>query len=1612
MDIPGKDTDVNINVSGETQNLSATEKAVNTLRNAIANLGRAADGADDEVDDLEDEMGEAGAAGFEGAAGVSAFAAASEGLGDSMDDIDIEDAIGELEDVADNVDDAVDAFDELDDAALDDSTDPFNLLGAGESATQAADDVTGAVDDIENRIDGMDLEDDWEPSGREYFPGLELPLQMSPVGGGPDQQAPFDEVGDIANLNPRFLTSGKVSDITPAQLSDFTANEDDSRREKRFARMASDLSKISRSGDLLDLFDETEKGNLRMAEFVDRATASKGVDMNEFLKERKGKLFPEGKAKIIFRDLLEREGTITPKTFRQEIRDRYDEELETARQRQRQLDRVSDLLDDSGRAIRDAFGSLDDIDPDRIKQNREQFQGLVEFTDDFTYEEGVLEEVLLMGEEDTPLMRAAQRVRSDQAGIFNNVFGELDGDLFDDEQARRAFGELLRNDVADLNQTHSSKKRKFDGFGEVQQLIGSFDRKVLSKIRESDVFQSNRMGFEMLETIIDGDESFEHLSEFAERDIRDRIDALRAAEGAPDRQSRGFREEHFREMTSILNRFARDSRDALEGEFGSDFRGMLRNTVREDGLDDGTLPMVDQLNDRFAETVGPEQDIRDKKSVAETVQAITSDPLLLDTVANALDEDGSLNRRKLNKALDQQNFSSDRIEELLTFAEVFGEDIFGQDTAEYRDRDPNLANVFPDDDMVEIDAITRETFDTNTPAQREPLNRAVRDLQQQNIPLTEETVRANLFQQASDTQSEEFRRLIGDVDRMIKDNQIEIDSLLNNTNAQPVFEEEINHRLRKAGVDSDAAKELTDEIFDDISSAVRKRDDIGSIDELFFDEDAANLRDVLQFARSDVEQYNASLEQVIDSAEDGTKNVRRFFEELAGEDVDVLGDDESLLQSWKRFTRDAEDLKVKELFGDNQIVPVDVRLRRFVQRSAAGRGPQGDGLAGTVAGGIRGFTNALPDRLVKTDAEALQASGGIKRFQRALRNLTPELGITSANLGPLNVSLRNMGSVIVGLVATLGPLLTLVGGLITGFVTLAGAIGSVTAVGALGFFEQLESQFGGINSRMEAVEATFNAVRKMGREAIAPLENATLAGMSGSEFFQRSIQRSMQLLNHFARIFADIAEMDEVTASINRISEALFTQNGDTGPSMMEAMRVATERLVPIITDLVVYMINNLPEFIIFISRISDMVDGPLAFALTEWIDLFGSLITIGAGFISVYANVAGLIAFIVNQLEALNNALDALPDWLYSSDDGDGMGALFRLGQGLGLLFAAGAAFTAFKKLSGAITLAANALGRLLTLAGRGGRLTRLGKFLSGVGGNGAGATARAASASRSTGRAASGAARSARYGGRASGAARAASGGKDIGLLRRMLGAPVEGLRYGIGRLRNIGIGSRVKGMFRGLGRGLSKVNQQLLRFGRFTREVGQVWNRVFLGDLLKIPDLGLLGRLRNIGIPSGIKNLFGGGGDRGMMHMIDLFSKLGSMGSKLSKLLGPIAKIGRFLFRIVNPLGWVLDIITAIYKIYQDVQFLLGNRRATDREVFGSTDPSSFSQQERREMRERGNDRSTVRTGPGRGVTVNINNPDDVNDVVNGVKRAIRQNAETESRHNGESPNNSSV
>jgi hypothetical protein len=285
-------------------------------------------------------------------------------------------------------------------------------------------------------------------------------------------------------------------------------------------------------------------------------------------------------------------------------------------------------------------------------------------------------------------------------------------------------------------------------------------------------------------------------------------------------------------------------------------------------------------------------------------------------------------------------------------------------------------------------------------------------------------------------------------------------------------------------------------------------------------------------------------------------------------------------------------------------------------------------------GNVEGLAFALSD----VEDEAEEAADEIQQLSVIMASAAPALRSLSANIGPFNVGLTNLATTIPILIATLGPLIAVLGGLAVVLIGVVAALGALTAIGVIGFVQQLEDQFASVTETTEAFQAILEGLQKALWEAVAPLRNVEMAGLDGIDLFLRLIQNTIELVNMTSEVLAELLEMEEVADFFFRIEAALLGIGDATeGMTMMEAMRQATEQVLPVLTDLIMFLIDHTPDFIRFASTITDRIAPALSQFTLALMDLSTALSHVGADVLTIILpGIAAVIFSFTQLLEAI----------------------------------------------------------------------------------------------------------------------------------------------------------------------------------------------------------------------------------------------------------------------------------------------------------------------------------------------------------------------------------------
>lgn len=362
---------------------------------------------------------------------------------------------------------------------------------------------------------------------------------------------------------------------------------------------------------------------------------------------------------------------------------------------------------------------------------------------------------------------------------------------------------------------------------------------------------------------------------------------------------------------------------------------------------------------------------------------------------------------------------------------------------------------------------------------------------------------------------------------------------------------------------------------------------------------------VRSYARNSVEASIGAekLQEALDDVEGEASATSRAIERLSNVETGLIGPTVTVLTALANLSREMDDLEDE----------TDETTRSMTALGAAMTA-----LSGTSVG-LSGALDAV--------------SGAVDSVRGSL---------TSLNVGPVNLSLRNLSSTLVTVLGVLGPIMAGMLGFATAILAVGSALGAVLGIGLLGFLEQVEQRFAGVESKAEALKKLMTALKESVIGALAPLRSVRIDGLGPIGLFVEFVQFGIARLRDLAEILAELAEMPVVAESIERITTALTT--ADEGPRLITALKEAVRELLPLITDLTVFLINNLPELIMFLTSIAEHMDGT-GDDLKAIIGVSARAIEFFSGFLKVVLEVAGALSALMTVVFDAISAITGLDE-------------------------------------------------------------------------------------------------------------------------------------------------------------------------------------------------------------------------------------------------------------------------------------------------------------------------------------------------------------------------------
>lgn len=537
-------------------------------------------------------------------------------------------------------------------------------------------------------------------------------------------------------------------------------------------------------------------------------------------------------------------------------------------------------------------------------------------------------------------------------------------------------------------------------------------------------------------------------------------------------------------------------------------------------------------------------------------------------------------------------------------------------------------------------------------------------------PFTTETIRSSLLSQFVGEDSELVQKDIVEILKQMHWGNTPFPSVAQTDAFGDTFGDDLKRRLQRTDIPDEQIDSLVIRIRDQIAQSFRDRKDLVVLSDLL-DLEPDELEGILDDAIEDFETMElegdendetinrmiANMKQLKRQTAASVEQTEELFETRAAPGTRTAAGDDPWDIDW-----DDEENELTDFLKTFQ------KLENTITRNREGRiwgGRRHEGPE--MLPGLFEVMDTIGDTFeMFSGTRRLEVTERLEGFHNKIMGLIPGLETVSANLGPLNISLRNMLAVVYGLISLLGPLVTWILGLASALVTVTAAMGAFVAVGAVGFLEEVQNSVAGVNTKMEAMQKIAEQLKEDVMEAVEPLQNAQIGGdgRTGIQAFIDLIRGGLDILHHFSHAMAEIVEMDVFAEQLDRLTEALFT--ADEGPRMIEALKELTKRVLPLLTDFLVFIINHFPEWTMFMAEITDDMS-EFGSVLAEALPLLALGVKFGA-------NLLGTLSAVVKVMFQVLNAVIQLVNWIGPLDN-DMMTLAGTLGTVIGVYWGAVAA-------------------------------------------------------------------------------------------------------------------------------------------------------------------------------------------------------------------------------------------------------------------------------------------------------------------------------------------------
>ena len=314
----------------------------------------------------------------------------------------------------------------------------------------------------------------------------------------------------------------------------------------------------------------------------------------------------------------------------------------------------------------------------------------------------------------------------------------------------------------------------------------------------------------------------------------------------------------------------------------------------------------------------------------------------------------------------------------------------------------------------------------------------------------------------------------------------------------------------------------------------------------------------------------------------------------------------------------------------------DIPILRRAQEGVHGPGMP-NRRRGLFGSALRPLTRAMSGSGMSEPRQTRALINTMTALNGAYNDMLPLLEATSVRLGSINVNFESLGIMIFKITGMLGPLISALGGLVAGLLTVGAALGGIIGAGAIDFFTEMRDTMAGVEDRSEAMAEMMENVKLMALEALQPLRNADIGGEDGMGLFVSTIRGGLVLLNRFAEVMSTVLEANEFETLIDGLHNFAFDRSGDD--ELAQNLQDAANTIIPLLMDIASAIFGGIGESIEFATWAADVLGSRLLGALEDIVPVLALITVYGVGFINMMIWAASVVAKVVNFLTALIDA-------------------------------------------------------------------------------------------------------------------------------------------------------------------------------------------------------------------------------------------------------------------------------------------------------------------------------------------------------------------------------------